>query len=273
MWVYADDREDGRPSVAVQGMVEGTECFERDEQEWQEGGSQRRHWQLETSRFLEGMVGSQIVVKTKDTGILVSTIDYVINLAEKHQVLIQKISLSMAELMEDDTADFECHGLLDQIASHGTYILIVGGLGTYLLIQFHGELLVLWLILAILAYICMMELAGWIGFLAGLRGTADCRSKISVTINNLGKFRVIFNSGLEDLFSACDIFSDDWNELPSHPLPTAGTPPHQIVHTHDSAGLPTGYHPPSIATYSGSVKDYHTMRAKDRAGLTADHYV
>ncbi|PBK98402.1 hypothetical protein ARMGADRAFT_1060189 [Armillaria gallica] len=107
-----------------------------------------------------------------------------------------------------------------------------------------------------------MELAGWIGSLAELRGTADCRSKISVATNNIAKFRVIFDSGLEDLFSARDVFSDNyrvWNELPSHPLPAAGTPPHQIAHTHDSAGLPTGRHSPSIATYSGSVKDDHTM--------------
>ncbi|PBK59474.1 hypothetical protein ARMSODRAFT_799338 [Armillaria solidipes] len=94
------------------------------------------------------------VAKTKDAGILVSTIDYVINLAEKHQVLIQKISLSLGELVEDETAefsdslaqecliftetmevdvvrlltevrkmfeDFERHGLLDQMASHSAY--------------------------------------------------------------------------------------------------------------------------------------------------------
>ncbi len=44
--------------------------------------------------------------KTKDTGWLVSTINYVINLVVKNQGLIQKISLSMAELMEDDAAVF-----------------------------------------------------------------------------------------------------------------------------------------------------------------------
>ncbi|KAK0421716.1 hypothetical protein EV421DRAFT_2043499 [Armillaria borealis] len=255
--------------------------------------------------------------KTKDAGRLVSTVDYVINLAEKHQGLIQKISLSLGELVEDKTAifsdtlakedpedDFKCHGLLDQMASHSAYILIAGGLGTYLLAQFHSEPLVLWLIMTILAYILFesfrllrrlkkdaaivsrelymfvaarMELAEWIGSLAELRGTADCRSKISVATNNLGKFRVIFDDGLEDLFSTRDVFSDNyrvWNELPSHPLPAAGeTPPHRIAHTHD---LPTGRPPPSIATYSGSVKecsDDHAMRAKDRAGLTADHYV
>ncbi len=36
-----------------------------------------------------------------------------------------------------------------------------------------------------------MELAGWIGSLAELRGTADCRSKISVATNNIDKFRVV----------------------------------------------------------------------------------
>ncbi len=44
--------------------------------------------------------------KTKDAGRLVSTIDYVINLAVKHQGLIQKISLSLRELVEDETAIF-----------------------------------------------------------------------------------------------------------------------------------------------------------------------
>ncbi len=68
MWVYAGDREDGRLSVAVQGTVEGMECFERDKQEWQEGGSQWRDWQLETSRLLEGMVGSQMQVAEQRGG-------------------------------------------------------------------------------------------------------------------------------------------------------------------------------------------------------------
>ncbi len=36
-----------------------------------------------------------------------------------------------------------------------------------------------------------IELAGWIESLAELRGTAYCRSTISVTINNLDKFHVI----------------------------------------------------------------------------------
>ncbi len=36
-----------------------------------------------------------------------------------------------------------------------------------------------------------MELAGWIGSLAELHGTADCHSKISVATNNIDKFHVI----------------------------------------------------------------------------------
>ncbi|PBK98428.1 hypothetical protein ARMGADRAFT_575917 [Armillaria gallica] len=189
--------------------------------------------------------------KTKDAGRLVSTIDYVINLAVKHQGLIQKISLSLGELVEDETAifsdslakecsafaettdadvirlltevrkmfeDFERRGLLDQMASHSAYILIVGVLGTYLLSQVHSEPWNLWLVLTALAYVLFMsvrllgrlkreaatvsralymfvaarmELAGWIGSLAELRGTADCRSEISVATNNIAKFRVI----------------------------------------------------------------------------------
>ncbi|PBK98404.1 hypothetical protein ARMGADRAFT_1130405 [Armillaria gallica] len=188
--------------------------------------------------------------KTKDAGRLVSTVDYVTNLAVKHQGLIQKISLSLGELVEDDAAVFgnslakECSTFAETMEADAVTFLTEDGVGG------------------------MDRVPS-----SELRGTADCRSKLSVATNNIDKFRVIFDSGLEDLFSARDVFSDDWNELPSHPLPAAGTPPHQIAHTHDSAGLPTGYHSPSIATYSGSVKDDYAMGAKDRAGLTADHYV
>ncbi|KAK0440588.1 hypothetical protein EV421DRAFT_2036789 [Armillaria borealis] len=283
---------------------------------------------------------ARYAAKTKQTGLLVSTIDYVVNLSEKHQVLIQKISSSMAELMVDDAAilsdslarecsafaetvevdvtnflteirktfeAFKRYGLLDVTAGlfgHiSAYALTTGGVGLllsrqWLPAQLHGVTSpsVILPILTIPAYVsfrslrllrrleraaavvyrelCMfiaarLELAGWIESLATLRGvgiaSADCRSAVLLATSRLAKLQVIFNSGLEHLHSAQDAFAADyklWDDLPSHPLPTASeTPRHDITDTRYSAVTPAG-HPSSITSHPESVKgslDDHAM--------------
>lgn len=83
-----------------------------------------------------------------------------------------------------------------------------------------------------------------------------------------------FNSGLEDLHNAQNEFADDyklWDDLPSHPLPTASeTSLRDITNTRYSAVTPAG-HPSSIPSHPESVRgslDDHAMTPDPNSSQT-----
>ncbi|PBK59475.1 hypothetical protein ARMSODRAFT_966880 [Armillaria solidipes] len=118
------------------------------------------------------------------------------------------------------------------------------------------------------------------GLLSGLRGNmassdSDSMPRIRLAIRDINKFLTIFSSGLEDLCTTQDKFSDNirvWSTLPSYPLlqsPAAQQPP---PHSSTTAP-PTGHCPPSRPASVNTVRptDDQTGRIAGPSGEENRH--